>query len=46
MTLTFLGAALVLGLIVLGYRIAHFTSSANPFISVLTFVSVTRTPAS
>ncbi|MGD0834200.1 MAG: proton-conducting transporter membrane subunit [Candidatus Dormibacteria bacterium] len=39
-TLTFLGAALLLGLIVLGYRIAHFTSSAKPFISVLTFVSV------
>jgi NADH-quinone oxidoreductase subunit L len=39
-TLTFLGATLVAALVVLGYRIVHYTASAKPFLSVLTFVSV------
>ena len=39
-TLAFLGATLVVALVVLGSRMVDYTASAKPFTSVLTFVSV------
>jgi len=41
----FLGAALVMGLVVLGYRLAHETTSVTPDLSTLTFFSISPDPS-
>ena len=41
----FMGAALVMALIVLGYRLAHETTSVTPAFSTLNFLSLTPDPS-
>ena len=43
--MTFLGISLILGVFVLGYRLAHATSSITPDISTLNYLSLTPDPA-
>jgi NADH:ubiquinone oxidoreductase subunit 5 (subunit L)/multisubunit Na+/H+ antiporter MnhA subunit len=43
--MTFLGISLILGVLVLGYRLAHETSSITPDISTLNYLSLTPDPA-
>jgi NADH:ubiquinone oxidoreductase subunit 5 (subunit L)/multisubunit Na+/H+ antiporter MnhA subunit len=42
--MTFLGISLILALIVLGYRLAHETTSITPDISTLNYLSLTAEP--
>ena len=43
--MTFLGMSLIVALIVLGYRLAHETTSITPDISTLNYLSLTPDPA-
>ncbi len=43
--MTFLGISLILGVLVLGYRLAHETTSITPDISTLNYLSLTPDPA-
>jgi NADH-quinone oxidoreductase subunit L len=43
--MAFVGATLVLALVVLGYRLAHETTSVNPDLSTLNFLSMSPDPS-